>query len=132
MQQWLLTVMVLCAGGAGASAQGDLAYMPKTAPAMTADDERIVMTETEDPERVELQLPPGTFQLDLINSAGNVVEQYDAADRMGFDLAGLRPGTWTLRARTPHGFRVRRFVVHNREGQNWVVEARPVPRRKPK
>lgn len=130
MQRTVFLALALAAGCTGALAQGDLAYMPKAAPAMTADDERIAMSETDDPDIVELRFPPGTYRLDLLNSNGSVVEQFQASDRMDFDLSGIRPGTWTLRACTPLGFRVRRFVVHQRAGRNWIVEAQPVRSRK--
>lgn len=109
----------------GARAQGDLAYMPATAPARTADDEAIRLFETDAPSVVRFSLPPRTYQVDLLNAQGNVAGQLSQAELEAFDLAQLKPGTWTLRAHTPQGFRVRRFVVHQREGRNWVVEANP-------
>lgn len=130
MKRHLILLIALSFGWADASAQDDLAYMPKAAPALTADDERISMTDTDDPSIVQLHFPADTYRVDLLNSTGSVVDQYDAAERMEFDVSELRPGTWTLRACTPQGFRVRRFVVHHRNGQNWVVESQPTPRKK--
>ncbi|MBK8227131.1 MAG: hypothetical protein IPK70_08130 [Flavobacteriales bacterium] len=130
MQRSVFLALALAASSKGALAQGDLAYMPITAPAMTADDERIAMLETNDPDIVEMRFPPGTYRVDLLNANGNVVEQFEASERMDFDLSEVRTGTWTLRACTPLGFRVRRFVVHQRAGRNWIVEAQPVRSKK--
>ncbi|MFZ1691769.1 MAG: hypothetical protein WAT74_01120 [Flavobacteriales bacterium] len=130
MKRHIILTVALAIGSASAWGQGDLAYMPKAAPALTADDERISMMDTDDPSIVQLHFPPGTYRVDLLNSGGSVVDQYEAAERMEFDVSELRPGTWTLRACTPQGFRVRRFVVHHRNGQNWVVESQPTPRKK--
>lgn len=110
-------------------AQEDLAYMPTSAPARTADDETIQLWETEEPGIVRFSLPLGTHRVDLINAQGKVVEQLSSSDVEAFDLARLRPATWTLRAHTAQGFRVRRFVVHHGERANWVVEAAPRSRR---
>ncbi|HRD51302.1 MAG TPA: hypothetical protein PKY96_01510 [Flavobacteriales bacterium] len=130
MKRHLILLIALSFGWAYASAQGDLAYMPKAAPVLTADDERISMSDTDDPNIVHLHFPAATYRVDLLNSTGSVVDQFDAAEHMEFNVSELRPGTWTLRACTPQGFRVRRFVVHNRNGQNWVVESQPTPRKK--
>lgn len=130
MKRVLLTVVPLFTLSLMALAQADLAYMPKAAPPATADDARITMLETEEEGIVELVLPSGTFRIDLLNAFGNVVDRFDPAEAARFDLRQLKPGTWTLRACTPQGFRVRRFVVHQREGSNWVVEATAPPKRK--
>ncbi len=113
-----------------ARAQGDLAYMPAAAPHRTADDEVIRLFETESPAIVRFSLPASTYMVDLLNAQGNVVEQLVKEDLEAFDITRLKPGTWTLRAHTPQGFRVRRFVVHQREGRNWVVEAAAPPKRR--
>lgn len=130
MKRALLFLLPLFAACLMAHAQGDLAYMPKAAPSATADDARITMIETEEEGIVELVLPSGTFRIDLLNAFGNVVDRLDPTEAARFDLRQLKPGTWTLRACTPQGFRVRRFVVHQREGSNWVVEATAPPKRR--
>lgn len=115
---------------ANALAQGDLAYMPAAPPARTADDAAIALHETGEPGTVRFDLPAGTYLVDLLNGQGKVAGQLSEAEWERFDLARIRPGTWTLRAHTPQGFRVRRFVVHQREGRAWVVEAQPPARRR--
>lgn len=106
----------------------DMAYMPRVAPARTADDAVITMHETDTPGVVAFRLPAETYRVDLLNGQGRVVESM-LPDAVGaFDLERLRPGTWTLRAHTPAGMRVRRFVVSSRNGLNWAVEASARPK----
>jgi hypothetical protein len=128
MSRYTLLIPALLSAFAAARAQGDLAYMPTKAPALTADDERISMHETDDPAMVELRFPADTYRVDLINAHGDLTDQFTPEETERFDVSELRTGTWTLRACTTHGYRVRRFVVHQREGRNWVVDA--APRRK--
>ncbi|MBK7946192.1 MAG: hypothetical protein IPJ85_13205 [Flavobacteriales bacterium] len=112
-----------------AKAQGDLAYMPAIAPERTADDASIEMHETSEPGIVRFAMPPGTHRVDLLNAQGNVIEQLSDIEVNAFDINRLRAGTWTLRAHTPAGIRVRRFVVHHQNGQHWVNEVKTAQRR---
>lgn len=100
----------------------DIAYVPKAALERTADDIRISFRDLAELGMVELVLPPGTFQVDLLNAQGNVVREM--AQEPTFDLRNLRPGTWTVRAHCPSGIRVRRFVVLGRGGTMWVDQRR--------
>lgn len=129
MKRVLATLLPCFAAMHLAQAQSDLAYMPKAAPPATADDGRITMLETAEEGVVSLVVPSSTFRIDLLNAFGNVVDRLDPSESAHFDLRQLRPGTWTLRACTPEGYQVRRFVVHQREGSNWAVEATAPPRR---
>ncbi|WKZ67192.1 MAG: hypothetical protein QY325_04510 [Flavobacteriales bacterium] len=106
----------------------DMAYMPKEVPARTADDAVITMHETDTPGVVAFSLPPETYRVDLLNGQGRVVDSMPPDAAAAFDLDRLRPGTWTLRAHTPVGMRVRRFVVSNRNGLNRAVEASARPK----
>jgi hypothetical protein len=110
-------------------AQGDMAYMPKSAPARTADDSAIEMHETSEAEVVRFSMPPGTTRVDLLNAQGNVVSQLSDLELNAFDVSRLKPGTWTLRAHTASGLRIRRFVVHLNEGRHWVQEVTTAKRR---
>ncbi|MBK9175974.1 MAG: T9SS type A sorting domain-containing protein [Flavobacteriales bacterium] len=98
----------------------DIAYMPREAPARTADDTGIGFQETSVPGVADLALPLGTYLVDILNAQGNVIEQFAPAAQSSIDLRGMKPGTWTLRAHTEHGIRVRRFVIVGRGGTLWV------------
>lgn len=108
----------------------DVAYVPREAPARTADDAGIDFVDTTVPGVVELALPPATSSVDLLNAQGNVVRELKGADCSSLDLRELRPGTWTLRAHTRSGMHVRRFMVLSRGGMRWVRQpAMPAHRR---
>lgn len=130
MTRSALLLLIVLATVKTASAQGDLAYMPAKAPANTADDERITMNDTESPGVVELSFPTGTYRVDLINAHGDVVEQLEPDEAALFDVTNLRSGTWTLRARTPQGYSVRRFAVRQHNGMNKVADAAPVRKKR--
>ena len=102
-------------------AQGDqLAYMPKEPIERTADDTRLRFDVLSGSSTVDLVLPNGTFAVDLLNARGNLVHQVTLPDTRKLDLERLTPGTWTLRAHTPAGFVVRRFVVLGNAGILWT------------
>lgn len=101
----------------------DIAYMPREASSGTADDTSIGFADTTVPGVVELELPPATTGIDLLNAQGTVVRELADSPRRTLDLRELRPGTWTLRAHTPTGIRVRRFLVLSRGGMRWVRQA---------
>lgn len=108
----------------------DIAYVPREAPARTADDTGIDFQETAVPGVADLLLPIGTYQVDLLNAQGKVIEQFAPATQSSIDMRGLKPGTWTLRAHTEHGLRVRRFVVLGRGGTIWVRQPAVPARRR--
>lgn len=130
MTRSALLLLLLLATAGSALAQGDLAYMPAKAPANTADDERISMSDTEDPGVVRISFPSGTYRVDLINAHGEVVEQMAPEEAERFDVTGLRSGTWTMRARTPQGYSVRRFAVRQHHGMNQVADAAPMRKKR--
>lgn len=115
----------------GAYAQdGDIAYVPREAPARTADDVSIDLHHGDEPGIVDLILPVGTFHVDLLNAAGNVARDFDTTTPPQLDLRELRPGTWTIRAHTRAGARVRRFLVLGSSGTMWVDGQRPSSRKR--
>lgn len=120
-----LTVFVTTASMAQ---NDDLAYVPTEAPARTADDATIVFRDTPEPGIVDVLLPRGTYQVDLLNAGGTVVHQLEPEAAAHLDLRTLRPGTWTVRAHGMAGIRVRRFVVLGQGGTLWVNQRQP-PRR---
>ena len=119
----LILVLCLAAYVRPAHAQlDDIAYVPRQVPERTADDVRISFRDLAEPGLVELLLPAGTFQVDLLNAQGNVVSEVEQMPTL--DLRSLRPGTWTVRAHCTNGIRVRRFVVLGRGGTMWVDQRR--------
>lgn len=107
----------------------DLAYLPRTAPAHTADNEGVGFSESAVAGSVDLLLPAGTHRVDLLNARGDVVQQLerDALDRLALDR--LRPGTWTLRAHVGQRILVRRFQVLGAGQVAWIPDQKQVKRR---
>jgi len=112
---WAL-VAVLCA-------QSDerYAYVPTRAVPHTADDEGMGFRSTAVPGVLEMALPAGTERVDILNARGNVVRTMAYGELSDLDLGSLARGTWTLRAHTPHGFSIRRFVVMQPGNVAWAV-----------
>jgi len=123
-----LLILLSCAATTGLLAQDDgyVAYVPSRPPERTADDVRVGFVEGTLPGTVELSLPQGTSHVDILNGRGNVKRSFPSGSIEQIDLNGLRPGTWTLRARTPQGTMVRRFVVLTQGGVLWTL---PQPKR---
>lgn len=103
----------------------DIAYVPREAPARTADDVSIGFRDTAEPGIVDLALPAGTYQVDLLNASGSVVQELDPEAASRLDLRALKVGTWTVRAHSHNGLHVRRFVVLGRGGTLWVNQRGP-------
>jgi hypothetical protein len=103
---------------------GDLAAMTAPRPfARTADDARIELTEGTAQGMAGVRSPEGTYQLDILNARGKVVRS-STSDLDRLDVRRLRPGTWTLRAHTPQGILVRRFMVFERGSIAWAAPVR--------
>lgn len=97
------------------------AYVPTRAVPQTADNEGMGFRTTAVPGVLEMALPAGTERVDILNSRGNVVRSMDHTELSDLDLGSLARGTWTLRAHTPNGFSVRRFVVMQPGSVAWAV-----------
>ena len=124
-----LTLATLLAGPLYAQSDA-LAYMPREAPERTADDTRISMSTTDEVGVVSFRIPEGCYRVDLLDAQGDVVDQFGIDDMERFELERLKPGTWTIRAHSSQGIRIRRFVVHGRDGRFWADEvAEPRKRR---
>jgi hypothetical protein len=118
-------LLLMVAGPGRARAQGELAYVPRSAPAYTADDARIAVSEADEAGHLRVSLPTGTWQLDLLNARGNVVERLAPDEALNLHAARLKPGTWTLRAHTPSGLLVRRMVVLG-SSSVFLLDERPI------
>ena len=119
----ILSLCLLLLGQLAVAQYDDVAYVPREAPARTADDASIGFVDTMVPGVVELSLPAATRAVDLLNAQGNVVRELNEAGLKTLDLRSLRPGTWTLRAHTTEGIHVRRFMVLSRGGMRWVRQS---------
>jgi hypothetical protein len=103
----------------------DLAYVPREVPERTADDVAIDLVRTTEPGIVDINLPVGTQRVDLLNATGKVMLALDLSVPPQLDLTSLRPGTWTIRAHSTHGVRVRRFVVLGNNSTMWAEQKNP-------
>lgn len=115
-------VVAIALGLGIGSAQGqwdDLVHIPAHAQQRIADDMRLGPTTRAAQEIASIELPIGTYQVDLINGRGRVVRSYQAERLQELELGTLRPGTWTLRARTSESYSVRRFMVIKRGTIMW-------------
>ncbi|MDX9750428.1 MAG: hypothetical protein RBT71_05035 [Flavobacteriales bacterium] len=123
MRRILITLAALSA--ATVHAQGDLAWAgAHHAPAPDAPAERLSIVDGALPGSMELDLPEGTRQVDLLDGRGRVAQTSKGAAIGGVDIRSLRPGTWTLRAHTGHGMVVRRFKVLP-GGHVWTLDQLP-------
>lgn len=119
----VVLVLVLGAFRQHAVAQADdkIAYVPTRPLARTADAQTVRIMDGAVPGVMELKLPESTYQVDLINSRGKVKFRHSGHSLQQLDLGSLRPGTWTLRAHTTEGMRVKRFVVMQHGKVAWSV-----------
>jgi hypothetical protein len=113
-----LTLLLLVFRFAAASAQEDdrSAYVTQRYVERTADDAAIGPLKSMEAHSAErnvsrFSLPPRTAWVDILDAKGRVKHRWSAQETTEVRLASLRPGTWTIRAETPSGYAVRRFLV---------------------
>jgi hypothetical protein len=123
-----LAVSVFATGMAYAQADERVAYLPTNTISRTADDVRIGFRDSAIPGMVELELPPGTWRVDIIDARGDLDHTLEGRDLNTLDLGGLAKGTWTMRAHTPEGYSIRRFIVLQRGTVAWALP--PAPRKR--
>jgi hypothetical protein len=125
-----LVIVILGLATPMVSAQSDdrVAYMPAKAISRTADDERIGFRDSAVPGMVELELPKGTWRVDILDARGELDHTLEGRDLHILDLDGLAKGTWTMRAHTPEGYSIRRFIVLQRGTVAWALP--PPPRKR--
>ena len=109
------------ATAAQAQSEEHYAYVPSRPIERTADDANMGFRSSSVPGMLEMAVPKGTSQVDILNARGKVVHSYMQEEIEVLDLGTLSRGTWTLRAHTPHGFSVRRFVVMQPGAVAWAV-----------
>lgn len=114
-------ILVGCTSAVHAQSEERYAYVPTRPIERTADDANMGFRSSSVPGMLEMAVPKGTSQVDILNARGKVIQSYAQEDIDVLDLSTLSRGTWTLRAHTPHGFSVRRFVVIHPGAVAWAV-----------
>lgn len=123
-----MLLALLISGAMNAQSDEMIAYVPSKAPTRTADNTKITFLDPVVPGVMELSLPEGTRRVDLLNARGKVKATHEGPTMQQIDLRKLRRGTWTLRAHTPDGMMVRRFLVLGHGQVVWQLP--PAPRRR--
>lgn len=116
-----LGITLGCVTLAHAQSEERYAYVPSRPIERTADDANMGFRSSSVPGMLEMAVPKGTSQVDILNARGKVIHSYTQEEIDVLDLGTLSRGTWTLRAHTPHGFSVRRFVVMQPGAVAWAV-----------
>lgn len=105
-------------------AQDDLtAYEPPIDDTYTMDDEEIGFTGRTAEGRVGLDLPEGTYRIDLLNSRGRKVREYQGEEMMTLDTRELKAGTYMMRAYVPGHIHRKRIVLMRPGASLWTIDA---------
>jgi len=123
-----VAVLLFATDQAFGQADERIAYLPTNAIAKTADDVRISFRESAAAGMVELELPRGTWRVDILNTRGELDHTLEGSDLNTLDLGSLAKGTWTMRAHTPEGYSIRRFIILQRGTVAWALP--PAPRKR--
>ena len=103
-----------------------IAYVPKKNIERTADSEAIILTSTDQPGIYGLTLPEGTISIDVLDNRGDLLTEVPLISDGRLDVRGLRASTYTIRAHTAHGIRIRRFALLGAGASLWAIDAEPV------
>lgn len=117
----VICISLCCLGYTQAQGDDHYAYVPTRPVERTADDATMGFRSGSVPGMLEMAVPIGTTQVDILNARGKVMHSYTEGELDVLDLGTLDRGTWTLRAHTPHGYSVRRFVVMQPGSVVWAV-----------
>jgi hypothetical protein len=110
-----------------ALAQDELiAYVPRKHIERTADENTIQLTSTTTPGVYQLALPEGTLFVDVLDPRGSPLSPQPPMSEGTIDVRGLRASTYTLRAHTSTGIRIRRFALMGEGASLWAIDAEPV------
>ncbi len=105
---------------------GLIAYVPKKNIERAADSETIILTSTDQQGVYGLTLPAGTLRIDVLDNRGDLLTQPPLIYDGRMDVRGLRASTYTIRAHTAHGIRIRRFALLGAGASLWAIDAEPV------
>lgn len=125
MRPVVFTLVVLFSIHAKAQ-DGLIAYVPKGHVDRAADSEEIVLTSTTEQGVYTVRVPAGTYRVDVLDDRGDPLTKQPLIVGERFDVRGLRASTYTLRAHTPNGIRIRRFALLGKGASLWAVDAEPV------
>lgn len=92
----------------------------------TADAAEIVLTSTDRSGFYRVSVPAGTIAVDVLNARGQRVEPQPHIENGLIDIRGLRASTYTIRAHTDRGIRIRRFALMGEGASLWAIDAEPV------
>lgn len=116
-------IFVLTLVGPIAQAQEELvAYVPRRAPVHTADTENIAIIGSDSAGVYRFAIPEGTYAIDLLTAHGKRLEPQPPISNGTVDVRGLKPGTYTVRAHTFEGIRIRRFALLRRANTTWAID----------
>lgn len=109
--------------GTFAQAQDELvAYVPRRAPVHTADSEEIAIIGSDSAGIYRFKVPEGTYAVDLLTAHGKRLDHQPAIANGTVDVREMKPGTYTLRAHTYEGIRIRRFALLRRGSATWTID----------
>ncbi|MEO8069543.1 MAG: hypothetical protein ABI599_17730 [Flavobacteriales bacterium] len=121
MRNAILLVLIL----AGPIAQGQeelVAYVPRHAPVRTADTEDIAIVGSDSAGIYRFAIPEGTYAVDLLTAQGKRLDPQPPISNGSVDVRGMKPGTYTVRAHTFEGIRIRRFALLRRASTTWALD----------
>lgn len=110
----------------GMIAQDDMiAYVPRKHLARVADSGSIVLTGTNESGIYLLDVPAGTWYVDLLGAGGDKLEPQPVVANGKIDIRQLKPSTYTIRAHRASGITIRRFALLGRGANLWAIDAEP-------
>lgn len=119
-------MMLLLITGLSAAQEGLVAYVPKQRIAHSADSQEIGLTSTSEQGVYAVQLPNDTYKVDMLDERGDLLMQQPSFIEGRLDIRGMKAATYTLRAHTHKGIRIRRFALLGKGSSLWAVDAEPV------
>ena len=104
-------------------AQDELvAYVPRRAPVHTADSQDIAIIGSDSAGIYRFAVPEGTYAVDLLTAQGKRLEPQPPIANGAVDVRAMKPGTYTVRAHTFEGIRIRRFALLRRASTAWAID----------
>ena len=126
MLRVLPLAIVLLLGHHSIAQEELVAYVPKGHIDRAADTEDITLTSTDRHGLYAISLPAGTLHVDMLDSRGQRLTTQPLLVDGILDVRSLRASTYTLRAHTRNGIRIRRFALMGRGASLWAIDAEPV------
>jgi len=116
-------IIILLLSCAYAQAQDEaVAYVPRRGPVHTADSEDIAIIGSGAAGIYRFTVPEGTYEVDLLTAQGKRLDPQPPVANGTVDIRGMKPGTYTVRAHTFDGIRIRRFALLRRASSAWALD----------